>query len=151
MARELAITGLRAIAASQGLVIAAGAGGKAKTALQLTGIAFLLIHFPYPLLFIDVVIDFHQVGMWFLYGSLVLSILSAFEYFKFFVRAASAQAQELEAQGITRTALKEAAQVRRGKIRQIKAARRQSKLADRKARIAAKRERRSKKGRRPKS
>ncbi|MBT8492066.1 MAG: CDP-diacylglycerol--glycerol-3-phosphate 3-phosphatidyltransferase [Deltaproteobacteria bacterium] len=147
MARELAITGLRAIAASQGLVIAAGAGGKAKTALQLTGIVFLLIHFPYPLLFVDVVIDFHQVGMWFLYASLVLSILSAFEYFKFFVRAASEQARELEAQGITRGALKGAAQVRRSKIRQIKAARRQSKLADRKARIAAKRERRAKKAR----
>lgn len=145
MARELAITGLRAIASSQGLIIAAGAGGKAKTALQLTGIAFLLIHFPYPLLIVDVTIDYHRVGMWFLYGSLVLSLFSAFEYFRFFVRAASEQAEELEAQGITRAQLKELAARRRAKIRQIKTARRKSKLARRKEKLDARRQRRAKK------
>ena len=144
MARELAITGLRAIASSQGLVIAAGAGGKAKTALQLTGIAFLLVHFPYPLIFTDVVVDYHQLGMWFVYGSLVLSLFSAFEYFRFFARAASEQARELEAQGITRARLKEDARRRRAKIRTIKAARRTSKLEGRRQKIAAKRQRRAK-------
>jgi len=149
MARELAITGLRAIASSQGLIIAAGAGGKAKTALQLTGIAFLLIHFPYRVVFTDVVIDYHQLGLWFVYASLVLSLFSAFEYFRFFVRAASEQAKALAAQGITRAQLKDQARRRRAKIRQIKAARRASKLERRREKIAAKRQRRAKRPKRP--
>lgn len=149
MARELAITGLRAIASSQGLIIAAGAGGKAKTALQLTGIAFLLIHFPYRVIFTDFVIDYHQLGLWFVYGSLVLSLFSAFEYFRFFVRAASEQAEALAAQGITRAQLKEEARRRRAKIRQIKAARRASKLERRRDKMSAKRRRRAKRSKRP--
>ncbi len=91
MSRELAITGLRAIASSYGLVIAAGAGGKAKTALQTVGIAFLLTHFSYRILLFDVRIDFHQVGTYLVYASLVLSLWSAGEYFRFFVLAAEEQ------------------------------------------------------------
>jgi CDP-diacylglycerol---glycerol-3-phosphate 3-phosphatidyltransferase len=109
MARELSITGLRAIASQEGYVIAAGAGGKVKTAFQVIGIAFLLVHFPYEILFFNVTVDFHQIGIYVLYLSLVMSVLSAFEYFRFFVEAASKQAKELEAQGITRQALKEKA------------------------------------------
>lgn len=93
MSRELAVTGLRAIASSYGLVIAAGAGGKAKTALQTVGIVFLLIHFPYKLLFFHYRLDFHRVGTYLLYGSLVMSIWSFGEYFKFFVRAAEEKAR----------------------------------------------------------
>jgi len=59
MARELAVTGLRAIASQQGLVIAAGAGGKAKTALQSVGIVFLLVHFRYEILLFGYDLDFH--------------------------------------------------------------------------------------------
>lgn len=91
MSRELAVTGLRAIAASYGLVIAAGAGGKAKTAFQTVGIVFLLIHFPYPLLFFEYRLDFHRVGTYLIYGSLVMSIWSFGEYFGIFVRAAEEQ------------------------------------------------------------
>jgi CDP-diacylglycerol---glycerol-3-phosphate 3-phosphatidyltransferase len=91
MSRELAITGLRAIASSYGLVIAAGAGGKAKTALQTVGITFLLIHFRYKLLVFDVNIDFHDVGTYLVYASLALSLWSAGEYIRFFVRAVEEQ------------------------------------------------------------
>ena len=93
MSRELAITGLRAVASSYGLVIAAGAGGKAKTALQTVGIVFLLIHFRYRLLIFEVHIDFHEVGTYLLYASLVMSLWSAGEYIRIFVRAAEAQAR----------------------------------------------------------
>ncbi len=46
MSRELAVTGLRAIASQEGLVIAAGTSGKIKTVMQLAGIALLLAHCP---------------------------------------------------------------------------------------------------------
>jgi CDP-diacylglycerol--glycerol-3-phosphate 3-phosphatidyltransferase len=88
MSRELAITVLRSIAASYGLVIAAGRGGKIKTALQQVGITFLLLHFCYPLLWVGVELDCHTVGTWFIYASLVMSVWSAGEYIRFFVQAA---------------------------------------------------------------
>ena len=91
MSRELAITGLRAIASSYGLVIAAGAGGKAKTAFQTVGLTFMLIHFRYRILLFDTVIDFHEVGTYLVYASLALSLWSAGEYIRFFVRAAEEQ------------------------------------------------------------
>ncbi len=124
MTRELAVTGLRAIASGEGLVIAAGRGGKVKTALQLVGIAFLLLHFPYRILFFDVELDFHTIGIYILYLSLVMSVLSAMEYFKFFAEAAARQAAELREQGITRAALKERAKQRRIKLRALKRRRR---------------------------
>jgi CDP-diacylglycerol--glycerol-3-phosphate 3-phosphatidyltransferase len=88
LSRELAITVLRSIAATYGLVIKAGAGGKAKTLLQTVGIIFLLVYFPYPLLFVDAVLDFHVVGLGFIYASLFLSLWSAGEYLRFFIQAA---------------------------------------------------------------
>src|SRR6516165_7719435 len=47
--REITITALRSIAGAEGLVIAAGEGGKAKTALQMVGIICLLIGYPYDI------------------------------------------------------------------------------------------------------
>ena len=84
MSRELAITVLRSIAATYGLVIAAGAGGKAKTALQTIGITFLLLHFPYRLLLFN--------------ASLVMSVWSAGEYLHFFVRAAEGHVARQQAE-----------------------------------------------------
>lgn len=142
MARELAITGLRAIASQEGFVIAAGAGGKAKAALQMVGIGFLLIHLPYDILLIDTTLDFHQVGIYLLYLSLVMSVLSAVEYFRFFARAAQKQARELAAQGITRERLKELARERRERLRRLKRRRRIEKRERRRDRLAARRDRR---------
>ena len=47
MARDFAVNGLRTIAMSEGIVIAAGKEGKYKTAVQLVGIVFLLLHYTY--------------------------------------------------------------------------------------------------------
>jgi CDP-diacylglycerol--glycerol-3-phosphate 3-phosphatidyltransferase len=95
LSRELAITVLRSIAVTYGLVIAAGKTGKAKTALQAVGITFLLIHFPYRILLVDVVLDFHRLGTYLIYLSLFLSVWSAGEYIRFFVRAAEEKARRM--------------------------------------------------------
>ena len=111
LARELTITGLRSIASSEGMVIAASQGGKWKTAFQLTGILGLLIHYPYPIAVITPAVhdwvvgtwfhellaevgipvrpwvDFHVVGLWLIYLSLFFSVFSATQYFFRFVRA----------------------------------------------------------------
>ncbi len=95
LARELAVTGLRSIAVSEGLVISASDSGKQKTALQLIGTIFLLIHFKYPVWglesvrFRDVplIIDYHAVGIIVLYLALAMSWISALDYFIKFVRS----------------------------------------------------------------
>jgi CDP-diacylglycerol--glycerol-3-phosphate 3-phosphatidyltransferase len=93
MAREFIITGLRAIAVGEGIVIAAGQEGKYKTAFQLAGISFLLLHYTYPVdwLFVSFDLDANKVGAWLLYISLVFSIVSAVFYIRDFVRAAYAK------------------------------------------------------------
>ena len=48
LARDISITGLRSIAASEGVVIAAGDSGKAKTALQMVGISDADDRLPVP-------------------------------------------------------------------------------------------------------
>lgn len=47
IAREFAITGLRTLAASEGIVIAASKWGKAKTVLQIIAIIAALVDLPY--------------------------------------------------------------------------------------------------------
>lgn len=58
IAREFAITGLRAVAASEGVVIAASKWGKAKTVTQIIAIVAALIELPYNkyLIFLAVII-----------------------------------------------------------------------------------------------
>ncbi len=73
--RELAISGLRSIAMSEGMVIAAGSLGKFKTAYQSTAIGFLVFHYE------TFGIDAHSVGMLLLWVSIAFSLLSAAEYF----------------------------------------------------------------------
>jgi CDP-diacylglycerol--glycerol-3-phosphate 3-phosphatidyltransferase len=89
MAREFIITGLRAIAVGEGIVIAAGQEGKYKTALQLVGITFLLLHYRYPVDFglFHVDIDSNVAGTALLYLSLVFSLWSAWSYFAGFLEA----------------------------------------------------------------
>ncbi len=88
MAREFIVTGLRTIAMSEGLVIPAGQEGKYKTALQLAGISFLLLHYTYPIdaWAFSFDLDANRVGTWLLYVSLVFSVLSAVFYFRDFAR-----------------------------------------------------------------
>ena len=89
MAREFMVTGLRTIAMSEGIVIAAGQEGKHKTAFQVAAITFLIIHYTYPVdaLFFSFVLDGNRVGTWLLYISMVFSVWSAWNYFAGFIRA----------------------------------------------------------------
>lgn len=92
--REITITALRSIASSEGLVIAAGDGGKSKTALQMVGLVCLILGYPYyvNLYVIDFgMVDLVMVGRALIYLSLVFSIVSAFQYGKFFVDAVEAK------------------------------------------------------------
>ena len=57
IAREIALTGLRGIAAGEGIVIQASALGKYKTILQSVAIGGLCLHYVY------LGINFHVVGM----------------------------------------------------------------------------------------
>jgi CDP-diacylglycerol--glycerol-3-phosphate 3-phosphatidyltransferase len=94
LAREITITALRAVASSEGLVIAAGQGGKHKTALQMIGIICLLLGYPYHLDFglVDVgTIDLVHVGRAMVYLSLIFSLTSALQYGRFFVDAVEAK------------------------------------------------------------
>jgi CDP-diacylglycerol--glycerol-3-phosphate 3-phosphatidyltransferase len=92
--REISITALRSIASSEGVVIAAGEGGKSKTALQMVGILCLIIGFPYHLSlgFVDLgMVDLVYVGRWLIYVSLVFSVTSAVEYVGLFAQAVEAK------------------------------------------------------------
>lgn len=100
LAREISVTGLRSIAISEGLVIAAARGGKSKTALQMIGILCLMLGYPYHLSlgFLDLgQVDLVLVGRTLVYISLVFSITSAFEYVGFF--ASALQARERAGKG----------------------------------------------------
>ena len=78
--RELAVTGLRAVAADKGVVIAADWYGKWKTVFQIIAMVPLLIHF--PVLGLPV----HLIGTVVLYIALVLTIFSGCNYFYLFYR-----------------------------------------------------------------
>jgi CDP-diacylglycerol--glycerol-3-phosphate 3-phosphatidyltransferase len=89
MAREFIVTGLRTIAMSEGIVIAAGVEGKQKAAFQVVAITFLLLHYSYP---VDVgfyafEFDANRVGAVLLFVSLFFSVWSMVDYFRGFIRA----------------------------------------------------------------
>ncbi|MBR5228885.1 MAG: CDP-diacylglycerol--glycerol-3-phosphate 3-phosphatidyltransferase [Firmicutes bacterium] len=74
LAREFAITGLRAVAASEGIVIAAAWSGKIKTVTQMIAIIFLLLeNWPFAL----VNIPFAQFMLWI---AVIMTIYSGAEY-----------------------------------------------------------------------
>lgn len=89
LTRELAVQGMRLIAVGEGLVIAAGSGGKVKTALQLIGLVGLLVHYTYPVNLFgwETTMNFHRAGWWLIVLSIVFSIISACQYFHAFVKA----------------------------------------------------------------
>ena len=94
--REISVTGLRSIAASEGVVISAGQEGKTKTALQMIGIVALVLGYPYHLAYpgFDLgVVDLVHVGRVLIYLSLVFSIASAAQYVRLFAAAVEAKEQ----------------------------------------------------------
>ncbi len=75
ISREFAITGLRLVAAGEGVVLAAGSMGKLKTVTQMVAISALLLH-NFPFSFIG--LPFATVM---LYVALFFTILSGYDYF----------------------------------------------------------------------
>jgi len=72
--RELLVTGLRAVAADEGIVITADKFGKWKSTLQAIAIVPLTIH--YPIMGINV----HALGEFLLYIALALTVVSGVNY-----------------------------------------------------------------------
>jgi CDP-diacylglycerol---glycerol-3-phosphate 3-phosphatidyltransferase len=97
LARELSISMLRMIASTEGVVIAAGEGGKAKTALQMVAVLFLMLHHRYRIdfWFTELHVDFNIAGLWLLYLSVFFALTSAGEYVKLFVEAVDAKDRRL--------------------------------------------------------
>jgi CDP-diacylglycerol--glycerol-3-phosphate 3-phosphatidyltransferase len=92
--REISITGLRSVAASEGVVISAGQEGKTKTALQMIGIIALLLGHPYPFTFLGIdlgVCNLVYVGRALVYLSLIFSLASAAQYVGLFAEAVEAK------------------------------------------------------------
>ncbi|OZU90254.1 CDP-diacylglycerol--glycerol-3-phosphate 3-phosphatidyltransferase [Virgibacillus indicus] len=75
ISREFAVTGLRLVAAGEGIVLAAGSMGKLKTATQMIAIAVLLLH-NFPFSYIG-----FPFGISMLYISLFFTVYSGVEYF----------------------------------------------------------------------
>jgi CDP-diacylglycerol--glycerol-3-phosphate 3-phosphatidyltransferase len=72
--REFAVTGLRAIASGEGIILGAEELGKYKMILQVFAVHGLLLHYPF------LGVDFFAAGMYFLWISLVVSLWSAVHY-----------------------------------------------------------------------
>ena len=73
MSREFIISGFRLVAADKGIVIAAGYLGKLKTIFQMVMSVMLIFHFSHP-----VWLATEQIFIW---GSLILTIVSLVDYF----------------------------------------------------------------------
>mgnify|MGYP000861743337 CR=1 FL=1 len=74
--REIAITGLRSIASTIGITIAADKGGKLKTWIQFWAIVFLLLNFSPAL----------EIGQALLSVSVILALVSGIQYTMRFIR-----------------------------------------------------------------
>ena len=88
--RELAITGLRSMAVSEGKVISADELGKKKMVFQIVAILGLLLHYVY------FGVNFHVVGMFFLWLAVVLTLWSGINYFRRFWDVLEANASKSE-------------------------------------------------------
>jgi len=80
IAREMSVTGLRGISAEK-VDVSATKLGKFKTGFQIAAIIPLLIHYPY------FGIEFHAIGMFFLWIALIFTLWSGVDYFKKFFKA----------------------------------------------------------------
>ncbi|GFH62881.1 MAG: CDP-diacylglycerol-glycerol-3-phosphate 3-phosphatidyltransferase [Candidatus Desulfovibrio kirbyi] len=85
--RELVVTGLRAMAIDENIVLAADNLGKLKTVLQIFAIVPLMLHYPY------FGITLWPVGEYLLYVALILAIFSGVNYSYDFYRLACRKQQ----------------------------------------------------------
>jgi CDP-diacylglycerol--glycerol-3-phosphate 3-phosphatidyltransferase len=76
--RELAVTGLRNIIAERGEDISASFLGKYKVGFQIAAIIPLLLHYP------NLGLNMHAIGTFFIWGALVFTLWSGYDYFNRF-------------------------------------------------------------------
>lgn len=90
LGREIIITGLRGIASTEGIVIPASNLGKFKTIFQIVAILGLLLHYDYHWFFsVDhhyLYVNMHNVGMFYLWIAVVITIWSGVDYLQKFMR-----------------------------------------------------------------
>ena len=78
LAREFTIAGMRTVAASAGLVIAAGMSGKIKTVLQMIAVPLLMLSLALKeTAYYDIV---WKLALIFLWASLIMTVYSGIEY-----------------------------------------------------------------------
>ncbi len=102
LAREISVTGLRSVAASEGVIISAGREGKTKTALQMIGIVALLLGYPYHLCYLGIdlgTVDMVHIGRTLVYLSILFSFASAAQYVRLFAAAVDAKDHVPQADG----------------------------------------------------
>lgn len=78
--RELVVTGLRAMAVDEGIILAADKFGKAKTVLQILAIIPITLHFPI------FGVRFWILGEILLYAAMLIAIVSGVNYCIYFYR-----------------------------------------------------------------
>ncbi len=105
--REMAITGLRAIASAEGIVIAASRLAKWKTVTQMAAIPMLMLHWKY------LGINFQLFGTILTWASLLISVWSAKDYIVDFFRALHAHARERRSEKRAKKTAKRAARIKR--------------------------------------
>lgn len=76
LGREFIITGMRQVAAAQGIVIAAGTTGKIKTITQMIAIPLLILE-NWPFTALGIPVPFDQIFLWI---ALIMTIVSGTEY-----------------------------------------------------------------------
>jgi len=86
--RELAVTGLRGLAATEGIILAPDRWGKTKTLLQMAALTALIFHYPFA------GIDFHVLGTGLLWLALIITLASGVGYFLAFFRQFPPEDQE---------------------------------------------------------
>src|SRR5258708_37901695 len=75
VSRETLVTGLRAVAAAEGLIVGAEELGKYKMALQSIALHGLLLHYTY------LHVDFFAAGLFVLWLSMIVSVWSGVDYY----------------------------------------------------------------------
>lgn len=90
LSREIIITGLRGVASTEGIVIAASNLGKYKTIFQIVAILGLLLHYDYYWLFgihsSYFYVNMHNIGIFYLWIATIITVWSGVDYLARFVR-----------------------------------------------------------------
>ncbi|MEE8484448.1 MAG: CDP-diacylglycerol--glycerol-3-phosphate 3-phosphatidyltransferase [Nitrospinota bacterium] len=84
--RDFAVSGLRSVAASEGIIIPAGMLGKYKVGFEIAAIEFLLLNWDIG------IAKFQTLGMICLLIATVFSVVSAADYFLIYLKAKSPEA-----------------------------------------------------------